>query len=256
VSVEIICFPCRTDNVGVLIHESGSVVTLAIDAPEETSIKTILSAKNWSLTHILVTHRHPDHIAAIPALRERYGARVLASSLTSEALSHADEVLHDEQAFQIGGMAFTAFATPGHLPDHMAFYSPSLKAAFVGDCLFHLGCGRVADENYEDMHASLSRIAALPDDTQIYCGHDYGLANARFALSLEPDHEALKTHYEQLQILQAQGQLAVPFELAAEKMLNPFLRLEDPRFIQVFDQPVNALPLSTFKALRQRRDKF
>jgi hydroxyacylglutathione hydrolase len=222
-ALEIHVFLCRKDNIGVLVHaEDGT--TAAIDAPDAAAILAALEVTGWSLTHILVTHHHGDHTAGNLELKEKTGCRIIGPRGEAARIPGIDEAVDDGDSFQLGGHRVEVIGTPGHTMGHVTYFMPEDRAAFVGDTLFVMGCGRVLEGNHEMMWLSLSRIASLPGDTRIYCGHEYTLANARFGATIEHDNALLRHRLEEAEQRIATGGLMVPTVLYQELQTNVFLR--------------------------------
>lgn len=222
-ALDIHVFLCRKDNIGVLVHaEDGT--TASIDAPDAASLTAALDEKGWSLTHILITHHHGDHTAGNLELKQRSGCRIIGPRTESARIPGIDVEVDDGDSFTLGGHPVDVIGTPGHTMGHITYFLPKDHAAFVGDTLFVMGCGRVLEGNYEMMWHSLSRIASLPGDTRIYCGHEYTVANARFGLSIEPENALLRHRLEEAEQTVAQGRLTIPSRLDEELQTNVFLR--------------------------------
>ena len=185
---EIRLFRCRSDNYGVLLHDPDSGATAAIDAPEAAPIEAALKATGWKLTDILVTHHHADHTDGIKTLKEKYKCRVVAPAAEASQIPAVDETVHE---VSVGTLSANVIETPGHTSGHIAYWFHADKLAFVGDTLFSIGCGRVIEGTPEQMWHSLVKLRDLPDDTEIYCGHEYTAANIKFARTIEPDNKAL-----------------------------------------------------------------
>jgi hydroxyacylglutathione hydrolase len=222
-ALEIHVFLCRKDNIGVLVHaEDGT--TAAIDAPDAAAIEAALAGKGWTLTHILVTHHHGDHTAGNIELKEKFGCRIVGPRMEAERIPGIDLEVADGDSFELGGHPVDVIGTPGHTMGHITYVLPKDRAAFVGDTLFVMGCVRVLEGNHEMMWHSLCRIASLPPDTRIYCGHEYTVANARFGRSIEPDNALLRHRLEEAEQNTADGRLNVPTVLEQELQTNVFLR--------------------------------
>lgn len=248
-------FSCLHDNFGVLVHDIFSGATAAIDAPEEGPVREALEATGWQLSHILVTHSHHDHIGAIPALVAAYGCQVIAPEAARSALPNANRYVKDGDKVSFGRTTAEVIAVPGHCPDHVAYYIGAKNVAFVGDVLFAMGCGRVFGDAYDDMWRSLSRLAALPDATEVYFGHEYTLANARFALSIDPDNADLRAQAKRAETLRARGDFTSPTTIAAEKAANPFLRAGIPAMATRLGMQ-GKTPAEIFRELRERKNRF
>lgn len=222
-ALEFHVFLCRKDNIGVLVHApDGS--TASIDAPDAAAIEAALSQKGWSLSHILVTHHHGDHTAGNLELKETTGCRIIGPRLEASRIPGIDMEVDDGDSFTLGGRPVAVIGTPGHTIGHVTYVMPEDRAAFVGDTLFVMGCGRALEGNHEMMWHSLCRIASLPGDTRIYCGHEYSVANARFGLTIEPDNALLRHRLEEAEENIARGGLNVPTLLDQELRTNVFLR--------------------------------
>jgi len=248
-------FFCLKDNYGVLVHDLESGQTAAIDAPEAGPVNEALSATGWQLSHILVTHRHHDHIGAVAELVARHGCAVIAPEKASDTLPGADRYVREGDLVEIGGLVARVWETPGHCFDHVAYHFERERVIFVGDTLFALGCGRVFDGAYDDMWRSLSRLAALPDDTSVYFGHEYTLSNARFAASVDPDNTALIAQTARAETLRGRGDATSPTTIAAEKAANPFLRAGDPDIARHLKM-TGRTALDVFCELRIRKNSF
>ena len=168
-------FLCHTDNIGVLIHDEATGQVASVDVPDAEAVERALREKNWRLTHIIVTHRHSDHIEGIPALKAKTGARVIAPKKAAAQVPQADELVAEGDKVKIGELTASVLDTPGHCADHISFWFPQEKALFAGDTIFTLGCGRVSEATPSVLWSSLQRIAALPNETRIWSGHEYTL---------------------------------------------------------------------------------
>jgi hydroxyacylglutathione hydrolase len=248
-------FICRQDNFGVLLRDRGSSACAAIDAPEEGAIEQALRKTGWKLTHILVTHHHDDHIAAIPALKARHGTKVVANRADSRRIPAVDETVEPGQTYDFAGHRAEIIDTPGHTRGHMAWHFAGDRLVFVGDTLFSLGCGRVIEGSMEEMWHSLDRLRHLPGDTRVYCGHEYTLANARFALTVDPDNPDLKTRADEAAAEVKAGRLTLPVTIAGERRANPFLRPEN-KAIRTRLGLAAASDAEVFAELRRRKNAF
>jgi hydroxyacylglutathione hydrolase len=248
-------FLCLSDNIGVLMHDPASGACAAIDAPEEAAILKALDTTGWRLTDILVTHRHSDHIAAVEPLKSRFGARVVAPAKEAAAIRGVDVAVGEGDNVLVGTFAAKVIETPGHTAGHIAYWFEGSRMLFAGDTLFALGCGRIFEGTPADMWRSLQKLAALPDDTALYCGHEYTLSNARFALAVDPDNAALRLRAAVVEGQRADGRLTVPSVLADEKATNPFLRAGEPALAHSVGLD-GSDPVAVFAALRERKNRF
>ena len=225
---EIRLFTCLSDNYGVLIHDTESGATASIDAPEAAPIEAALKATGWKLTDIFVTHHHHDHTGGIQALKEKHKCRVVAPVAQKAPIPAVDETVREGDKVSLGKLSANVIETPGHTLDHIAYWFHHDKLAFVGDTLFSIGCGRVIEGNPEMMWRSLVKLRDLPNDTEIYCGHEYTLANIRFARTIEPDNSALAAREAQAKKQIAAGEPTIPVTIGEEKLANSFLRADQP----------------------------
>lgn len=227
-SAQIHLFRCLKDNFGVLVHDPQTGATAAIDAPEAGAINAALAAQGWRLNDILVTHHHSDHTAGIPELKARHGCRVIGPAHEKDPIAGVDAAVGEGDIVKVGSLEAQVIETPGHTAGHIAYWFPKEKTVFVGDTLFSIGCGRLFEDTAETMWRSLLKLRALPDDTRVYCGHEYTESNIRFALTVEPDNDALKRRVEEVRRILAVGKFTVPSMLGEEKQANPFLRADVP----------------------------
>lgn len=252
---EIHAFRCLDDNIGALIHDPQTGACAAIDAPEEGPILRALEKTGWRLSDILVTHRHADHVQAIPALKRRLQCRVVAPRKAEGEVPGVDAYVREGDTVKVGELAAHVWETPGHCRDHISYWFAADRALFSGDTLFTLGCGRVMESTYDEMWHSLERLAALPGEARVFSGHDYVLSNARFGLAVDPGNEALKRRGEEAETAKAEGRFLVPSTIAAEKATNPFLRAGEPALAAAVGkagEPANAV----FQALREWKNRF
>jgi len=232
-AIEIEQFMCLSDNFGVLLRDPATGEAALIDAPEEAPILAAVKRTGWTPKLILTTHHHVDHVAANLALKERFGLRIVGPEAEKE------EVI----------------STPGHTAGHVSYYFPRSKVAFTADTLFALGCGRLLESPAAVMYESLKKLAALPADTTVYCGHEYTLANARFALTIDPDNAALQARARKIEALRAQDRPTLPTTIGEELATNPFLRWGDPAIRRNLGME-NAPDAEVFAEIRKRKDNF
>jgi len=253
--LEIIQLAVLNDNYIYLIHDPISNETAVIDPAVCQPVIDALAGKKWSLNYILNTHHHNDHVGANLALKEKTNCKILASAYDSHRTPGIDTLLNDDDTFKLGEHLIQVIATPGHTLGHIVFYFPHSKLLFCGDTLFSLGCGRLFEGSAEQMWHSLQRLKELPKETLIYCAHEYTLANAKFALSLEPDNEALQIRFQQVKNLRLKNKSTIPSTLKQELETNPFLR-EDSLAIQHTINATNSQPVNIFKQIRELKDNF
>lgn len=254
-TLEVVQIPCLNDNYGYLIHESDSGLTATIDTPEVGPINAALQKRGWQLTHIFNTHHHFDHAGGNEALKEQWSCTVIGAGNDAERIPGIDTRVSDGDRFAFGEVEVVVFEVPGHTSGHIAFYLPSEGKVFVGDTLFALGCGRLFEGSAEQMWSSLQKLMALPDDTQVYCAHEYTQANAAFALSVEPDNAALVARAAQIDQLRAKGQPTVPTTIGLERATNPFVRPASEGLRHTIGM-ASANDVEVFAETRRRKDKF
>ena len=211
--LEILQFACLTDNYGVLIHDAQAGVTASIDAPDAGEILGRLRAKGWRLTHLLITHHHGDHTGGNLQLKQATGCKIIGPAAEAERIPGIDEAVSEGDTIPFGNFPVRVIETPGHTIGHVTYWIPEAHVAFAGDTLFAMGAGRVFEGNAEIMWSSLQKLMQLPRDTEIYCGHEYTVANARFALTVDPDNLALQNRAKEVDQLRAQGKPTLPTRL-------------------------------------------
>jgi hydroxyacylglutathione hydrolase len=225
-------FLCLQDNYGVLLHDPETGATAAIDAPEAAPIEDALKATRWQLTDILVTHHHADHTGGIAELKQRHACRVVAPHGEAARIPLVDVTVRESDEVRVGSLQGRVLETPGHTAGHISYVFPADKLAFVGDTLFSIGCGRVIEGTPEMMWQSLLKLRGLPDETRIYCGHEYTKANVRFAKTIEPANAALTAREKEVEKLVAAKEPTIPSTMGSEKAANPFLRADVPEVAQ------------------------
>jgi hydroxyacylglutathione hydrolase len=249
-------FLCLTDNYGVLVHDSKTGKTAAIDAPEAKPILEALEERDWKLTDLLVTHHHADHIQGAPELKARFPEmRMVGPAKDAARIPGLDTLVTEGDYVRVGSLEASVIETPGHTTGHIAYHFGEDDLVFCGDTLFSLGCGRAFEAPYAVLWGSLLKLSALPGETQVYCGHEYTEANARFALTIERDNPILKDRAEHVAKLSAERRPTLPTTIAAELAANPFLRAEEPSVKAAVGMP-DADPADVFAEIRRRKDAF
>ncbi len=252
---EIRLFLCRSDNYGVLLHDPATGATAAIDAPEAAPIEKALAETGWKLTDILVTHHHADHTDGIRALKDKYKCRVVAPAAEASKIPAVDETVSEGDKVKVGNLSANVIETPGHTLGHIAYWFHADKLAFVGDTLFSIGCGRVIEGTPGQMWQSLRKLRDLPDDTEVYCGHEYTATNIKFALTIDENNPVLEARAAQVQQLTEEGAPTIPVSIGDEKLANPFLRADVPDLaadIGMAGEPAEKV----FAEIRERKNKF
>lgn len=248
-------FMCLSDNFGVLVHDPDTGRTASIDAPDAATIADAAKAKGWTLTDIMVTHHHADHTQGIAALKAEFGVHVAGPKGEADKIPGIDEALGEGDVFSFGDYDFNIIETPGHTAGHIVYHSPKAGLLFAGDTLFSLGCGRLFERGAAEMWGGLKKLKALPGETKLYCGHEYTLANARFAVTVDTENDRLAERAAEVEALRETGAATLPVALASEFATNPFLRADDPA-IRAHLGMENASDEEVFAEIRTRKDNF
>lgn len=238
-SVHVI--PALQDNYIYLLTDPQSNSAMIVDPGEADPILTYLDTHNLTLTHIFLTHHHWDHINGVPELRDKFSPEIIGPKKNEDQISNLTRPVVEGDQIEFGSALFKVIETAGHTMGHVVYFEPSQKILFSGDTLFAMGCGRLFEGSYDDMFASLQKIKALPKETQIYCGHEYTAHNARFALTVFPENQAIKERLQRIEEMRTKGEHTMGFTLAEELMTNPFLMAEN---------------VDEFKEYREKRDHF
>lgn len=246
-------FICRSDNFCALVHEPASGATAIIDAPEEGAIVAALERTGWRPTLLLITHHHGDHVEANLALKKRYGLKIVGPAAEAAKIPGIDQTVVEGDRIELGGEAATVIETPGHTAGHVSYHFPVSGVVFTADTLFSLGCGRLFEGKPATMHASLQKLAALPPETVVHCGHEYTLANARFALTIDPTNPVLKARAAEVEKLRAADRPTLPTTIGQELSTNPFLRPHDPAIRRNLGMEA-ASDVEVFAEIRKRKD--
>lgn len=255
-SIDVAQFICLNDNFGLLAHDRATGATAAVDAPDGAAIAAEAERRGWPLTHLLITHHHADHIQGAYFLKERFPQlRIVGAAADAHRLPKLDQAVSDGDEVALGASRAQVISTPGHTHGHIAYYFSEDEAVFVGDTLFSLGCGRVFEGTMDEMRLSLERLANLPRETLIYCGHEYTQSNGRFALTVDPENPLLRERIAQVDALRAAGKYTLPTTIALENATNPFLRVEDPLVKKAMGMG-DANPFAVFAAMRERKNRF
>ena len=252
--LEIFQFPCRSDNYGVLIHDADAGVTAAIDAPDGQKVLEALAQKGWKLTHIFTTHYHGDHTEGNARLKTETGCEIIGPQAEADRIAGIDRGVKEGDTISFGRFAVNVLETPGHTAGHASYYIPDANVAFVGDTLFAMGCGRLFEGSPQLMWSSLQKIMALPPNTTLYCGHEYTQANAKFALTVDPENEVLQQRAAHVDVLRGEGLPTLPTSLVKELKTNPFLRANDP-LIRAHLGMENQEDWEVFAEIRARKDQ-
>ena len=254
-TIEVHQFPCLSDNYCWLVRDAAADVTAVVDTPEVEPINRALEEKGWRLTHIFNTHHHFDHAGGNEALKERWGCTIVGADIDAERIPGIDVRVKDGDVYTFGESRAKVYEVPGHTSGHIAYHFEDDAIAFVGDTIFALGCGRLFEGTAEQMWSSISKLMAMPDDTTIYCAHEYTQANAAFALSVGPGNPQLVERAAEIDRLRAEGIPTVPTTLELEKATNPFLRPSSANLQETVGL-VGAPLVEVFAETRRRKDNF
>ena len=254
--IQISALPAFTDNYIWLLQDHRTQCCVVVDPGDAAPVLAWLDAHpGWTLSDILITHHHHDHVGGVERLKQLSGATVYGPA--SENIPARDVALKDNDSVSVLGWDFDVYAVPGHTLGHIAYYHHGLL--FCGDTLFAAGCGRLFEGTPEQMHHSLSRLAALPEDTLVYCTHEYTLSNLKFAAAVEPGNADIAARLEKVTRQRQNGVMTLPSTLALEKLTNPFLRTAETLVTQKVDEregAQNRAPSEVFAALRAWKDTF
>lgn len=251
--LEIELIPVLGDNYCYLLHEPETGVTAAVDPPVADAIQERLEAHGWRLDQILTTHHHADHTGGNLELKRATGCRIAGPAADAARIPGIDDGLREGDEVRIGNAVGHVLETPGHARGHISFWFPESKALFCGDVLFVMGCGRLFEGSPAEMWRSMSKFAEMPDDTVVYCGHEYTLANARFAVTVDPHNQRLQERVAEVEKLRADGRPTVPSTLGIERATNPFLRPHDPGIRRHLGME-KASDVEVFAEIRARKD--
>jgi len=254
-TLQIVTVPCLSDNYAYLVHDTGTGETALVDAPEAAPILAELQTRGWGLDWVLITHHHSDHVQGLRDIIRAHRPQVIGCASDAYRLPPLDHQVLDGDTFSICGQEVEVIDVSGHTVGHVAYYMPAAQAVFTADSLMALGCGRVFEGTYEQMWESLAKLAALPDTTLVYSGHEYTAANGRFALTIDPHNPALLARVAEVAQARAAGLPTVPSSLATELSTNPFLRACLPEIKSALGME-GATDAEAFAEVRKRKDKF
>ncbi|MDN5786347.1 hydroxyacylglutathione hydrolase [Pseudorhodobacter sp.] len=256
-ALDLLTIPCLSDNYAYLIHNPASGQTALVDVPEAAPLLAALSDKGWTLSDILLTHHHWDHIDGVADLLAGLPNRpaVWGAAADAHRLPPLNHALKDGDCVTICSANVQVLDVPGHTVGHIAFHFPDDHLLFSGDSLMVMGCGRLFEGTPAQMHLALSRMAAVPGETLVCSGHEYTSSNIAFALSLEPENPALMLRAKAVKSAREAGRATVPATLAEELETNPFLRAHNPALQSALGL-AGAADVDVFTEIRARKDKF
>jgi len=239
VMLDIVAVPAFADNYLWLVHDRDSGETAVVDPGDAAPVLAECENRGWAISQIWNTHWHPDHTGGNLAVKQATGAPI--SGPAAENIPGRDVILSEGGEVRLGAHIGRVIEVPGHTLGHIALIFDEERVAFVGDTLFAMGCGRLFEGTPEQMYRSLQRLTALPEDTRLYCAHEYTLTNGLFAAHAEPANSAVSERLDEVKHARAEGKATVPTTVALERETNPFVR---------------ATNVDEFARLRKEKDSF
>ncbi|WRH76677.1 MAG: hydroxyacylglutathione hydrolase [Sphingobium sp.] len=222
--LEIVRIPVLSDNYVWLVHEPVSGETMAVDPAVAEPVLAEAQQRGWQITQIWNTHWHPDHTGGNAAIREATGCTITGPAAEAERIPTLDRLVSEGDTIALGSVTARVLDVPAHTAGHIAYHFAEDRAAFVGDTLFAMGCGRLFEGTAEQMFANMRKLEVLGDETRIYCAHEYTMSNGRFALTVEPENAALVSRMAEVTAMRERGEPTVPTTIALERATNPFMR--------------------------------
>lgn len=248
--------PCLNDNYSWVIHDPSTGSTGVVDPAEDGPVENVLKQNEWKLTHIFNTHHHWDHTGANMTLKKKYNCKIIGPYEDRDRIPGIDIEMKDGDSYKFGEVDVLCFDTPGHTKGHITFYIESAKALFPGDTLFALGCGRLFEGTPEQMWSSMNKFLVLPEDTRVYCAHEYTQSNAKFAIAVDKDNMELQKRGTLITEARSRNEPTIPSLLGEEMRTNPFLRPSDSNIRAALGIPLNASDSEAFGAIRKAKDNF
>ncbi len=253
--IEIEILKALSDNYIYLLHNKVTSHTAVIDPGDAKPVIDKLKEKNWSLNQIIITHHHNDHIGGNEELIEIWNPALVAPIDEKNRIDRVTNFVKHDDVIKIADISAKVISTPGHTLNHVCYYLGDYNILFSGDTLFRLGCGRVFEGTMKQMKNSLKLIKNLPDETNVYCGHEYTLNNAKFCVFLEPNSRIISDEYDKISKLRKNNTITIPFLLGDEKKLNPFLKFDELSFKKILNLETED-ETEVFKFIRTSKDSF
>ncbi len=225
--VEIVAVPALRDNYVWLLHNGVTSETAAVDPSVDRAVIDAAAERGWTIGQILNTHWHPDHVGGNAGIKAATGCNITSPAAEAERIAGVDRGVGEGDRVTVCGLEALVWEIPAHTAGHIAFYFEAAGMIFVGDTLFAMGCGRLFEGSAEQMFANMRRFATLPDEVKVYCGHEYTLANAQWAVTVEPGNRALAQRLSEVEQARAEGQVTLPTTIGQERATNPFMRAVD-----------------------------
>jgi hydroxyacylglutathione hydrolase len=223
-ALEIIRIPVLSDNYVWLVHEPDSGETMVVDPAVSAPVLAEADARGWTITQIWNTHWHPDHTGGNAEIKAATGCIITGPEAERERIPTLDRFVAEGDHVTLGSVTAQVLDVPAHTAGHIAYHFADDRAAFVGDTLFAMGCGRLFEGTADQMYSNMRKLEALGDETQVYCAHEYTQSNGRFALTVEPDNQALIDRMASVTAMRERGEPTVPTSIALERATNPFMR--------------------------------
>ena len=225
--LQVLRIPVLNDNYVWLLHDDASGETVAVDPAVADPVLEAAAARGWTIGQIWNTHWHGDHVGGNGAIKAATGCTITGPAAEAEKIGTLDRQVGEGDQVRIGDHVATVLEVPAHTAGHIAYHLADDRILFVGDTLFAMGCGRLFEGTPAQMYANMARFSALPDDTAVYCAHEYTQSNGRFALTVEPENEALVARMAEVDAARARGEATVPTTIGQERATNIFMRARD-----------------------------